>query len=294
VLPISYPCCYLAAFFCLLALLIKLFQSCCIDNDKVLVFPLLAAALTLPEVCATYLAAFTYFLLRFRVFLRGPLSWDVLIYLFAASIVTQIGTGLYTLIIETKIQWGDSVYIKWSRCSNCAQKLYQYSINLLTILNFKISHCLWCGIKSLPMLETANKLVFYNRPSGLSAIISLVVTADSTLIAIFHPELATIYYDVIIVTVVSLLFSLLALRRPYDFFIRHIQVDPSLPLNRRVAESENYLIDGLHPLKAYDEDNCHSKVKRSVSSSLLDESHSSRSSESSFNPLSSQRSSVHL
>jgi hypothetical protein len=151
-IPITFPCCYLAAGFCFIALLIKFYQYCCMENDKVLVFPLLAAAMAIPEMAATYLAGFTYFLLRFRIFLRGPLSWDIFIYLFAISIVAQIIVGFYTFIVETKIQWGDSVYIKWSRCSNCLQKLYQYAINLLTIFNFKISHCLWCGIKSLPML----------------------------------------------------------------------------------------------------------------------------------------------
>lgn len=72
------------------------------------------------------------------------------------------------------------------------------------------------------MLETSNKLIFYNKPSGLSALISLIITIDSILIILKHPELSIIYYDIIIVIFFSLIFSLLALRRPYDFFIRHL------------------------------------------------------------------------
>lgn len=69
----------------------------------------------------------------------------------------------------------------------------------------------------------------------------------------YHSELAIIYYDIIIVIAVSLLFSLLALRKPPDFFIHHLSIHPQFPLNKRIADSEHIMISGMKPLKDFDE-----------------------------------------
>jgi len=53
----------------------------------------------------------------------------------------------------------------------------------------------------------------------------------------FHPELSLIYYDTLI--------SLLALRRPSDFFIHHLQEDPDIPLHKKFASLEEYIAGGI-------------------------------------------------
>jgi hypothetical protein len=87
----------------------------------------------------------------------------------------------------------------------------------------------------------------------------------------YHSDLATIYYDIIIVIVVSLLFSLLALRKPSDFFINHLSTNPQYPLNKRIADSEHIMISGLKPLKDFDDDNLPSSASKQSSefSSLI-------------------------
>lgn len=112
----------------------------------------MSAALAIPEFATMCLSGGAYFYLRYKVFLKGPLDWDVYIYAYCICILTTFIAGLYVFIVQTKILWNDPVYKKWTREANCFQKLFQYAVNLLTIFNFKISHVLWCGIKSLPLL----------------------------------------------------------------------------------------------------------------------------------------------
>jgi len=57
-----------------------------------------------------------------------------------------------------------------------------------------------------------------------------------------------IYYDTLIVVAVSAIFSLLALRRPLDFFVQQLNNQPSLPLNKRVTDSDSYLKGPMKPL----------------------------------------------
>ena len=75
--------------------------------------------------------------------------------------------------------------------------------------------------------------------------ISLAFTINTILLINFHPELSLIYYDTLIVVVLSTLISLLALRRPSDFFIHHLQEDPDIPLHKKFASLEEYIAGGI-------------------------------------------------
>lgn len=84
--------------------------------------------------------------------MEGPLHWDVFLWVYFCCIFLLVVTGMYVLVVQIKILWQDSVYKKWDKEANCLQKSYQYILNAISIFNFKITHALFCGIRSLPLL----------------------------------------------------------------------------------------------------------------------------------------------
>lgn len=224
---------------------------------------LLSGALSIPEFAAMGLSAFSYFLLRYKVFVKGPLDWDPFISIYCLCLFFSVLTGVYVVILTSRTLWSDKVYQKWHRCASCLQKWYQYSVNIATFLNFKAIHSLFCGINSLPLLESPGKLAILNKPSGFSILIALAFTVVSVLNLSYHPELKMIYLDSIIVVSISAVFALLALRKPHDFFVHHLDAEEreQHPVNKRVASCDDYLIiSGMTPVKDY-EDHFYSKKK---------------------------------
>ena len=61
------------------------------------------------------LSAGSYFLLRYKVFLIGPLDWDVFMYLYCLCILLSVITGIYVFVVQVQVTWDDQLYAKWSR-----------------------------------------------------------------------------------------------------------------------------------------------------------------------------------
>jgi hypothetical protein len=247
-LPLDFPCSLLASGLVVVALLLTIYQRVCSHNCKAVLFPLLSAALAVPELAGMLLSASAYFLLRQRVFLLGPLSWDLFMYFYVLCPLCSLGCGLYVLYASSRVSWGDPVYAKWTRQASCLQKGLQYAANLATIFNFKMAHALWSGIRSLPLLEHPGKLYFLYRPSALGVLTALAFIIVSGLNIGYHPPLKLIYIDSIVVVATSAILSLLALKRSPGFFVHHLENSPDLPVNKRVTASDDYLIaSGIFP-----------------------------------------------
>jgi hypothetical protein len=212
---------------------------------------MVSAALALPEVAAMALSAYSYFLLRYTVFLAGVHQWDPFLWSYCLCLLATGATGVYVLVAVTRMFWGDRIYLKWTRAASCFQKMFQYGVNIFTPLNFKIIHSLFCGVRSLPLLESSSKLTVLNFPSAISTLIALVFTLTSGLNISFHPELTLIYIDSIIVAVLSTLFALLALRRDKSFYVLELADDElKYPVNKRInGEEEHLRIAGISPDK---------------------------------------------
>jgi len=187
VLPVIFPCSILAGIFCGFSLCIMLYQYCCENNPRVLLFPLLSAAVALPEFVSTLLSSGFYFLRKYIIFLKGPIYWDIFLYIFIICLLTTLVLSMAALIMQVRLLSSDSVYAKWTKHSSWLQKAYQYTVNLLSIFNFKLAHCLWSGIRSLPLLEPSKKLSFFHKPSGFSVFVSLAFTANSAVLYLFRP-----------------------------------------------------------------------------------------------------------
>ena len=195
------------------------------------------------------LSAGAYFLLRHKVFLDDPpTGWDVFLVIYLLCLILSIVISVVALVLQVRLLWGDSVYSKWTKHANCPQKAFQYTINFLSLFNFKMSHVLWSGIRSMPLLEPSQQLSFFHKPSGFSVVVSLIFTANSVLCLHFRPDLTNIYIDSMAVVVLSMLFSLLALRRPNDFFVHQLVTRPEFSLNnKRSRAEEDLLTSALKP-----------------------------------------------
>lgn len=113
---------------------------------------LVSAAMALPEIAAMGLSAYSYFLLRYKVFTQGLQHWDVFFWCYCVCVLATVGVGVYVWLAVTRLFWTDRIYLKWTKAANCYQKCYQYGVALVTPLNFKVVHGLFCGIRWLPLL----------------------------------------------------------------------------------------------------------------------------------------------
>jgi len=144
-----------------------------------MLFSLLSSAFAFPEFCAQCWLTFAYFMLRYHIFFKGLSYFDYSILIYFVCLLANLILNVVTLFRQYSVISQDNMYQKWTQKSGFWQKLFQYIITLIGIVNFKFTHALWSGIRSFPFLESAQNLSFFNLPSGISVVITLAFVGNS-------------------------------------------------------------------------------------------------------------------